>query len=259
MAIEIHSSAIVDKNAKIAEDVYIGPFCIVGENVELKTGVKLYANVTVMGHTTIGENTRVYPFAVLGTPAQHLKYMDNPAKLVIGKNNVIREHVTMHTGTPIEASTTIVGDDGLFMVAAHVAHDCVAHDEKAVGPFGTPCYEACAVGVFSHVCGVADVQRGRTGLEPYELPVEVQVIQQCLAAVERLVLGRALRVSGCGGKECEYYCQELFHFDRFLSSRCALRFKMVFFLFCIIVYLTFTWRRLWFFLCLWWKCGRFWR
>ena len=129
-----------------------------------------------------------------------------------------------------------------FIVHGHhlvcgVAHDCVAHDEKAVGPFGTPCYEACAVGVFSHVCGVADVQRGRTGLEPYELPVEVQVIQQCLAAVERLVLGRALRVSGCGGKECEYYCQELFHFDRFLSSRCALRFKMVFFLsgFCFVI------------------------
>ena len=176
MAIEIHSSAIVDKNAKIAEDVYIGPVCLVGEKVELKTGVKLYANVTCMGHTTIGENTRVYPFAVLGTPAQHLKYMNNPAKLVVGKNNVIREHVTMHTGTPIEASTTIVGDDGLFMVAAHVAHDCVVGNNVIMtnnatlgghvrlGDFAiigglSAVHQFCRVGKYAMVGGMSGIEQ----------------------------------------------------------------------------------------------------
>jgi UDP-N-acetylglucosamine acyltransferase len=78
-----------------------------------------------MGQTTIGEGTRVFPYTVLGGGAQHLKYMDEPGKLIIGKNNVIREHVTMHIGTPIDNRETIIGDNGLFMVGAHVAHDCI--------------------------------------------------------------------------------------------------------------------------------------
>ncbi|MGD9638930.1 MAG: acyl-ACP--UDP-N-acetylglucosamine O-acyltransferase [Alphaproteobacteria bacterium] len=121
----IHPTAIVDSKAEIAETAKIGPYCIVGPNVVLGGGVELISHVHVTGHTTIGENSKVYPFAVLGGGAQHIKYMETDARLVIGSNNIIREHVTMHTGTPIEEMITKIGDNCFFMVGAHVAHDCV--------------------------------------------------------------------------------------------------------------------------------------
>ncbi|MGN0905106.1 MAG: acyl-ACP--UDP-N-acetylglucosamine O-acyltransferase [Alphaproteobacteria bacterium] len=124
----IHPTAIVEEGAKIGENVTVGPFCIVGKQVELKDGVNLMAHVWVGGDTVIGENTEVGPFAVIGHKPQHKKCMNEPGKLVIGKNNVIREHVTMHPGTPIDNNITIVGDGGLFMVGTHVAHDCIVGD-----------------------------------------------------------------------------------------------------------------------------------
>ena len=121
----IHPTAIIDSKAEIAESAKIGSFCIIGANVVIEQNVELMSNVYVMGHTTIGENTKVYPFAVLGGGAQHIKYMQSEARLVIGANNIIREHVTMHTGTPIEEMITKVGNNCFFMVGSHVAHDCV--------------------------------------------------------------------------------------------------------------------------------------
>jgi len=121
----IHATAIIDPKAKIGANVSIGPYCVIGPHVTLKDGVELKAHVVVDGHTTIGENTRVFPFASLGSAPQDLKFHGEPSELIIGKNNTIREHATMNPGTEGGGMKTVVGDDGLFMVGIHVAHDCV--------------------------------------------------------------------------------------------------------------------------------------
>lgn len=122
---KIHPTAIIDPGAVIGNDVTIGPYCVVGPNVKLGDRVELKAHVVVDGHTTIGDGTRIFPFASIGSAPQDLKYRGEPSELIIGKNNTIREHVTMNPGTETGAMKTIVGDDCLFMVSVHVAHDCV--------------------------------------------------------------------------------------------------------------------------------------
>ena len=124
MAAVIHSTAIVEPGAKLEDNVRIGPYCIVGRDVELGDNVELVSHVVVAGRTRIGPRTRIYPFASIGHPPQDLKYKGEPSRLVIGADNTIREHVTMSPGTAGGGLLTTVGDHGLFMVASHVAHDC---------------------------------------------------------------------------------------------------------------------------------------
>lgn len=121
---EIHTSAIISSGAKIADDVAIGPYCIIGENVELSAGVRLISHVVIDGHTKVGSDTVIYPFASIGSPPQDMKYGGEPSALHIGAKNVIREHVTMNPGTEGGGMLTRIGDECLFMVASHVAHDC---------------------------------------------------------------------------------------------------------------------------------------
>jgi UDP-N-acetylglucosamine acyltransferase len=124
MTAAIHPSAVVDPAATLGESVSIGPFCVVGPDVTLGDGVTLEAHVVVHGATTIGPRTRVWPFAALGCQPQDLKFGGERTELVIGADNMIREHVTMHPGTVGGGGATRVGDGGLFMVGVHVAHDC---------------------------------------------------------------------------------------------------------------------------------------
>lgn len=122
----IHPSSIIEVGAQIDSTAQIGPFCFISSQAKIGPNVKLISNVVVMNDTTIGEATVVFPGAVLGGgPQDHGNEFQPGAKLIIGKNNVIRENVTMQCGTPKEQLTTIVGDDGMFMVNSHVAHDCV--------------------------------------------------------------------------------------------------------------------------------------
>jgi len=121
---EIHPTAIVDSGARVAERVRIGPYCVVGPNVELGAGVELVSHVVVAGHTSIGAESRIYPFASLGHPPQDLKYKGEPSRLLIGQHCIIREQVTMNPGTAGGGMITRVGDHGLFMNGVHVAHDC---------------------------------------------------------------------------------------------------------------------------------------
>lgn len=121
---QIHQTAIIDPKATIGQNVTIGPYCVIGPNVTLGDNVELKAHVVIDGHTTLGDNCKVFSFASLGSAPQDLKYHGEPSQLIIGKNNVIREHVTMNPGTEGGGMKTTVGDDGLFMVGIHVAHDC---------------------------------------------------------------------------------------------------------------------------------------
>jgi len=124
----VHPTAIVSDRARLASDVVVGPYCTVGENVEIDEGVHLKSHVCVEGKTHIGAGTIVHPFSVLGGPPQHTGYRDEPTQLIIGQNNIIREHVTMNIGTVNGRGETRIGNDGFFMTGAHVGHDCIVQD-----------------------------------------------------------------------------------------------------------------------------------
>ncbi|KAA0682544.1 acyl-ACP--UDP-N-acetylglucosamine O-acyltransferase [Azospirillum brasilense] len=125
MSVSIHPTAVVDPAATLGEDVSIGPFCVVGPDVQLGDRVRLTSHVVVEGRTRIGEDSVIYPFASIGHRPQDLKFKGEPSELIIGRNNQIREHVTMSPGTEGGGMVTRIGDNGLFMVGVHVAHDCV--------------------------------------------------------------------------------------------------------------------------------------
>ena len=121
---DIHPTAIVEKGAELADGVSVGPYCVVGPRVTLAEGVRLLSHVVVSGITSIGPNTHIYPFASIGTQPQDLKYKGEPSQLVIGANNIIREYVTMNPGTDGGGMLTEIGNNCLFMMSTHVAHDC---------------------------------------------------------------------------------------------------------------------------------------
>ncbi|MEK9671600.1 MAG: acyl-ACP--UDP-N-acetylglucosamine O-acyltransferase [Rhodospirillaceae bacterium] len=125
---DIHSTAVVEDGAELGAGVKIGPYCCVGAHATLGDGVELISHVVVAGHTSIGANTRVFPFASLGHQPQDLKFRGEVSSLAVGANNVIREHVTMNPGTEGGGLRTNVGNNCLFMVGAHVAHDCQVAD-----------------------------------------------------------------------------------------------------------------------------------
>jgi UDP-N-acetylglucosamine acyltransferase len=120
----IHKTCIIDKKAKISKKVKIGPYCVIGPNVELGENVEIYSHVNISGNTKIGPKTKIYPFASIGTDPQDLKFKGEKNNLLIGKENVIREYVTINPGTEKGGSSTIIGDNCLFMISSHIAHDC---------------------------------------------------------------------------------------------------------------------------------------
>jgi UDP-N-acetylglucosamine acyltransferase len=124
----IHPTAVIDSGASIGKGVSIGPYCVVGPNVQLDDSVTLKAHVVVDGRTIVGAGTTIYPFASIGSEPQDLKYRGEPSVLIIGGNNTIREHVTMNPGTAEGGLRTVIGNNCLFMVGTHVAHDCVIGD-----------------------------------------------------------------------------------------------------------------------------------
>ncbi|MDQ2976506.1 MAG: acyl-ACP--UDP-N-acetylglucosamine O-acyltransferase [Acidobacteriota bacterium] len=127
-SINIHPSAVVEPNARIGSGCYIGPYSIVGNEVELEDDVRLDSHCVIGGRTVIGQGTRVFPFVSIGLPAQDLKYQGEPSETHIGRRNQIREFVTIHRGTAGGGMLTRVGDDCLLMAQAHVAHDCKIGD-----------------------------------------------------------------------------------------------------------------------------------
>lgn len=121
----IHPTAVISPHARIGQDVTIGPYCVIGDKVTLGDNCVLHSHVVIDGDTEIGEGTQVFPFASIGTAPQDLKYNGEPTRLVIGKRNRIREHVTINPGTAGDKSLTQIGDDNLLMIGVHIAHDCM--------------------------------------------------------------------------------------------------------------------------------------
>ncbi len=121
---QIHPSAHVEAGATIGPGCRVGPFCLIGADVTLAGGVEVKSHAVVTGLTEIGAGTQIFPFATLGEVPQDLKFKGEKTRLIVGARNRIREHVTMNTGTDGGGGVTRIGDDGLFMAGAHVAHDC---------------------------------------------------------------------------------------------------------------------------------------
>ena len=120
----IHKTAIIDSKAKISTSAKIGAYSVIGPNVEIGDNTIIHSQVNITGYTKIGNGNKIYPFAAIGNDPQDLKYNGEETSLVIGNNNKIREYVTIHPGTSGGGGMTKIGNNCLFMISSHVAHDC---------------------------------------------------------------------------------------------------------------------------------------
>ena len=128
----IHKTAIIDSKAKISENVTIGAYSVIGPNVQIDTSTTIHSHVNISGNTIIGKSNIIYPFASIGNDPQDLKYNGEETKLIIGNNNKIREYVSINPGTKGGSGETILGNNCLLMVSAHVAHDCIIGDNVII-------------------------------------------------------------------------------------------------------------------------------
>jgi len=170
----IHPTAVVESGAELGNGVRVGPFCHVGPHAVLGDGVELMSHVVVTGDTTVGAGTRVFPQAVLGAEPQNTAYKGERTTLKIGRDNTIREGVTMHIGTGNARGETVVGDNCMFLAYAHVAHDCVLGDhvvfsnnvmigghttigDRVIVGGGAGIHQFCNIGHHAFIGGIAAV------------------------------------------------------------------------------------------------------
>jgi UDP-N-acetylglucosamine acyltransferase len=160
---QIHPSSIVSTKAQIGKDVSIGPYCVIGDNVTLGDHVELMSHVVIDGIVEIGEGTKIHPFASIGSTPQILHFHGEPSKVIIGKNNTIREYVTIQPGTLEGGMVTSLGDNGLYMVGAHIGHDCKVGNNVVFANYASLGGHV-EVGDFVRVGGLAAIhQRVRVG------------------------------------------------------------------------------------------------
>ncbi|MDA9178131.1 acyl-ACP--UDP-N-acetylglucosamine O-acyltransferase [Candidatus Pelagibacter sp.] len=119
----IHKTSIIDLKAKLSKNVQIGPYCVIGPNVEIEENTIIQSHVNICGNVKIGKGNKIYPFVSINDP-QDLKYNGEPTNLIIGDNNTIREYVTINPGTVSGGGKTIIGNNCLFMISSHIGHDC---------------------------------------------------------------------------------------------------------------------------------------
>ena len=191
MATSINPTAVIASSAQLGVDVTVGPYCTIGDNVVIGDNACLHSHVVIDGHTTIGDGCEIFPFAVLGAPPQHTRYDNEPSRLTIGKKCVIREHVTMHPGTAIDAMETIVGNHGLFFAGAHVAHDCVVGDH-VIFANNAALGGHVKIGDYAMLGGFAAVQQwcrvGAHSMVGAQSLVDADIIPFCIAAGNRAKL-----------------------------------------------------------------------
>jgi UDP-N-acetylglucosamine acyltransferase len=174
MAVYVADNACVHPQAQLADDVEIGPFCVVGPQVSIGRGTRLENNVTVLGRVTIGEHNRIFPGAVIGAEPQDLSYRGSDTLVTIGSHNVLRECVTVNRATEKEEGITSIGDGNYLMAGCHVAHDCrlgdhiiianatllgghVRIDDHATLSGGIGVHHFATIGRYSFVSGLSRV------------------------------------------------------------------------------------------------------
>jgi UDP-N-acetylglucosamine acyltransferase len=195
--VTIHPSAIVDKSAEIAPDATVGPYAIIGPGVKIGAGCKIHAHA-VIEYTTLGANCEVYPQAAIGLPGQHLRYKGEPAGVVVGTGTIFREGVTIHRGTPFDASLTTIGNNCFFMALSHVAHDCRIGNNFTIAN-GSVLAGHVVVGDNVFISGLAAVHQyarlGRGSFVSGGAMANLDVPPFCFAQGDRAVL-RGINVVG---------------------------------------------------------------
>lgn len=171
---EIHPQSIIEDGAKLGDNITIGPFCHIGANVELGDSAILESHVSLQGSTRIGSGCHIYPFASVGNAPQDLKYAGEKSELVIGKNCLIREGVTINTGTEGGGNLTRIGDNCTFLAYTHIAHDCIVGSnvilsnasmiaghcvigDNVIFGGGAGVHQYCRIGSYAFVGGLAAV------------------------------------------------------------------------------------------------------
>ncbi len=175
---QIHSTAIVHPKASLADDVEVGPFCLIGEHVTIGKGTRLLSHVTVDGWTEIGERNELHPFASIGGPPQHLGYKGEPTKVVIGHDNIFREYVTVNRATVSGGGATVLGSHNFLMAYVHVAHDC---------RLGSHLIMANAASLAGHITiGDHAIIGGLTGIHQYVRIGSYSMVGGCCAITQDL-------------------------------------------------------------------------
>jgi UDP-N-acetylglucosamine acyltransferase len=131
----IHPTAVIDPRAKLADDVEVGPYCVIGEGVELASDVEIASHVHIEGRTVVGTGTRIFPFSVIGTEPQVRGHSGRTSALIIGRNNIIREYAAIHVGSAEGSGCTRIGDDNMILNNVHIAHDCQVGSQCVIATF----------------------------------------------------------------------------------------------------------------------------
>jgi len=134
---DIHPTAVVSPSAGLAENVKVGPYCIIGDHVTVGRGTTLLSHVVIEGHTQIGGRNMIYPFVSIGSPPQDIGYRGEETRVVIGDGNLIREFTTINRATTKQDWQTVVGNENYLMAYSHVAHDCVLGSKIIMGNAAT--------------------------------------------------------------------------------------------------------------------------
>ena len=224
----IHKTAIINKNAKISEDVEIGPYCIVGPEVEIGKNTVLHSHVNLVGNTKIGKDNEIFPFASIGSPPQDLKYKGEKNSLVIGDNNKFREYVNINPGTKNGGEVTKIGNNNLLMVYCHVAHDCnlsnniVLANNVQVGGHVTIDDNAivggsCAIHQFSRI-GESAMIGGMTGVLSDVIPYGLSIGNRNSLVGLNLIGLRRLKISNENIKIMQKAYDIIFSSENFRSN-----------------------------------------
>ncbi len=198
----IHDTAIISETSKLGDNVEIGAYSIIGPNVKISNNTKIHSHVNITGNTSIGTGNEIFSFSSIGTPPQDLKYKGEKNSLIIGDNNKFREYVNINPGTEQGGGVTKIGNDNLFMVYCHVAHDCtvsnniVLANNVQVGGHVTIQNNAiiggsCAVHQFSRI-GESSMIGGMTGVLSDVIPFGLSLgNRNSLAGLNLIGLRRA--------------------------------------------------------------------
>jgi UDP-N-acetylglucosamine acyltransferase len=204
---KVHPTAIIHPGAQLADDVTVGPYSLIGEHVELHAGTEVMSHVVIDGHTRLGENNRVFPYASIGLAPQDLKYNGEPTRVEIGEGNAIREFVTIHRGTAEGDGITRIGKHNLLMAYAHIAHDCqlgdnvimangaslaghvVIQDHATVGAY-TMIHQFCRIGAYSFLGSATLVNQDILPYSKTSAPRPVEVYGSNRLGLERRGLSK---------------------------------------------------------------------
>ena len=224
----IHKTAIISETSKLADSVEIGAYSIIGPNVKIESNTKIHSHVNIVGNTSIGIGNEIFPFSSIGTPPQDLKYKGEKNSLIIGNNNKFREYVNINPGTAQGGGVTKIGNNNLFMVYCHVAHDCnisnnivLANNVQVGGHVNIQDNAivggSCAIHQFSRI-GESAMIGGMTGVLSDVIPFGLSLGNRNNLAGLNLIGLRRAKISNENIKIIQQAYDEIFKSENFRSN-----------------------------------------